>query len=198
MIVLVRHGETEANRERLALGRADPPLTATGEQQAAALGAALGTTFAGAEGIRVVSSPLARARATAAPIAAALGLEVAVEPRLVELDYGEWDVRSFAEFPPEDLARWRRDATFAPPGGESLVAVGARVGEWCAEVAGGPTVIAVSHVSPIKAAVLWAMDADPLLAWRMRLDVASITRVDASGAGGQRALVGFNETAHLR
>lgn len=197
MIVLVRHGETEANRERLALGRADPPLTARGEAQAAALAVALGG-FAGTEGIRVVSSPLARARTTAAPIAAAVGVDVEVESRLVELDYGEWDVRSFAEFPPEDLARWRRDATFAPPGGESLVAVGARVGAWCAEVAGGPTVIAVSHVSPIKAAVLWAMDADPLLAWRMRLDVASITRIDASGAGGQRALVGFNETSHLR
>jgi broad specificity phosphatase PhoE len=119
-----------------------------------------------------------------------------VDPRLVELDYGEWDVRSFAEFPSEDLARWRRDATFAPPGGESLLAVGARVGQWCAEVADGPTVVAVSHVSPIKAAVLWALDADPLLAWRMRLDVASITRVETGG--GQRALVGFNETAHLR
>ncbi len=196
MILLVRHGETEANRERLALGRADPPLTATGTRQAAALATALGRACAGVDGIRVVSSPLARARATAEPIAAALGLEVVVEPRLVEMDYGEWDVRSFAEFPPEDLARWRRDATFAPPGGESLVAVGARVGEWCGEVAGGPTVIAVSHVSPIKAAVLWAMDADPLLAWRMRLDVASITRVDA-GADGRRALVGFNETTHL-
>ena len=39
----------------------------------------------------------------------------------------------------------------------------------------------MSHVSPIKAAALWAMDADPLLAWRMHLDVASITRVAAPG-----------------
>jgi broad specificity phosphatase PhoE len=196
VIVLVRHGETEANRERLALGRADPPLTATGRAQADAVAAALGARLSGVDDVRVVSSPLTRARETAAAVAAALGLEMTVDPRLVELDYGEWDVRSFAEFPSEDLARWRRDATFAPPGGESLLAVGARVGQWCAEVADGPTVVAVSHVSPIKAAVLWALDADPLLAWRMRLDVASITRVETGG--GQRALVGFNETAHLR
>jgi hypothetical protein len=51
-------------------------------------------------------------------------------------------------------------------------------------------------VSPIKAAALWAMDADPLLAWRMHLDVASVTRVAAPG--GRRCLVGFNDTAHLR
>lgn len=196
MIILVRHGETEANRARLALGRADPPLTATGRAQADAVAVSLAAGFAAVPGLRVVSSPLARARQTAGAVAAALGVAVEIEPRLVELDYGEWDVRSFAEFPPEDLARWRRDATFAPPGGESLVAVGERVGHWCAEVADGPPVIAVSHVSPIKAAVLWAMDADPLLAWRMRLDVASITRLDTEV--GRRALVGFNDTAHLR
>ena len=100
---------------------------------------------------------------TATPIAAALGVPVEDDPRLVELDYGEWDERSFSEFPPEDLVRWRTDASFAPPGGESLLAVGARVASLCGEVIDGGPVIAVSHVSPIKAAALWAMDGDPLL-----------------------------------
>ena len=117
------------------------------------------------------------------------------DARLVEMDYGEWDVRSFSEFPPEDLERWRTDASFAPPGGESLLAVGGRIASLCADLTGDATVVAVSHVSPIKAAVLWAMDADPLLAWRMHLDVASITRVAASA--GRSALLGFNDTAHL-
>jgi len=191
MILLVRHGETAANRDRLALGRADPPLTDTGLTQADALAAALRGTAMG----RVVCSPLTRAQQTAAPIADALGVRVEVDQRLVEMDYGEWDVRSFSEFPPEDLARWRRDASFAPPGGESLLAVGERVGAWCAEIVDGPPTIAVSHVSPIKAAVIWAMAADPLLAWRMRLDLASISRIESGG--GRTALVGFNDTAHL-
>jgi probable phosphoglycerate mutase len=192
VILFVRHGETEANRARLALGRADPPLTEHGRAQAEALAACLADSGA----VRVLSSPLARARATAAAIAGALGLSVEDEPRLVEMDYGEWDVRSFSEFPPEDLARWRTDASFAPPGGESLLAVGGRVASLCEELTGEEAVVAVSHVSPIKAAVLWAMDADPLLAWRMHLDVASITRVGAFP--GRSVLLGFNDTAHLR
>jgi broad specificity phosphatase PhoE len=192
VIYLVRHGETAANRARLALGRADPPLTDVGRAQADALAA----RFSDSGATRVLSSPLARARATADAIAGVLGVSVEDEPRLVELDYGEWDERSFSEFPPEDLVRWRTDASFAPPGGESLLAVGARVASLCEELVAGEPVVVVSHVSPIKAAALWAMDADPLLAWRMHLDVASISRVDAPG--GRRCLLGFNDTAHLR
>jgi probable phosphoglycerate mutase len=191
MILLVRHGETGANRARLALGRADPPLTAHGRAQAGALAACLADSGA----VRVLSSPLVRAMTTAHAIAEALGVAVEDEPRLVEMDYGEWDERSFSEFPPEDLVRWRTDASFAPPGGESLVAVGHRVASLCEELVDEATVVAVSHVSPIKAAALWAMDGDPLLAWRMHLDVASITRVGAPG--GRRCLLGFNDTAHL-
>ena len=192
MIVLVRHGETAANRARLALGRADPALTDLGRTQAQALA----TLFAGSGIQRVVSSPLQRAVETATAIATALGCGVEVEPRLVEMDYGDWDQRSFGDLPADELARWRKDATFAPPGGESLTDVGKRVGPWCASLVGGPTLIAVSHVSPIKAAALWAMDADPLLAWRMHLDVASVTRVDAP-ADGRPSLLGFNDTSHL-
>jgi broad specificity phosphatase PhoE len=191
MILLVRHGETAANRSRLALGRADPPLTDHGLAQAAALAARLADSGA----VRVLSSPLTRALTTADAIADALGVAVEREPRLVEMDYGEWDERSFSEFPAEDLARWRTDASFAPPGGESLLAVGERVASLCAELIDAEPVVAVSHVSPIKAAALWAMDGDPLLAWRMHLDVASITRVGAPG--GRPVLLGFNDTAHL-
>jgi broad specificity phosphatase PhoE len=191
MIHLVRHGETAANRDHLALGRADPVLTDRGRAQAARLAAQLVATGAG----RVVSSPLLRARETAALIADTLDVAVEIDYRLVELDYGEWDERSFSEFPPEDLARWRSDAAFAPPGGESLVVLGDRVASFCAEHIAGDDVIAVSHVSPIKAGVLWAMNADPLLAWRMHLDVASISRIGAPN--GSPCLLGFNATSHL-
>ena len=191
MIFFVRHGETAANRARLALGRADPPLTDRGRDQAAQLASHLGDSDA----VRVFSSPLLRARETATAIATTLGLDVDVDDRLVEMDYGEWDERSFSEFPPEDLARWRRDATFAPPAGESLIAVGDRVASFCMEHVDGPPVIAVSHVSPIKAGVIWAMNADPLLAWRMHLDVASVSRIGAPNR--QPVLLGFNDTTHL-
>jgi alpha-ribazole phosphatase len=192
VILFVRHGETDANRKRLALGRADPPLTERGAEQAGALAARLGT-----ERVHEVrSSPLRRARETAAPIAAALGLEVVVDERLIELDYGEWDTSSFADLPADELARWRSDPTFAPPGGESLRAVTGRVADFCTELLEGPHAVAVSHVSPIKAAVTWALGATELLGWRMFLDLASITRI--AGRDGNAALIGYNDTAHLR
>ncbi len=191
MILFVRHGETEANRQRLALGRADPSLTERGREQAAALAARIEPL----EVATVFASPLLRARETAAPIAAAVGAEVVVDDRLIELDYGEWDGRSFPDLPPDALARWRTDPTFAPPGGESLRAVALRVAGLCTELLDGPTVVAVSHVSPIKAAVTWALGASEELGWRMFLDLASITRI--AGRNGQASLIGYNDTAHL-
>ena len=191
MILFVRHGQTEANRQRLALGRADPPLTERGVEQADALSARL----ASIEVASVFASPLLRARQTAAPIAAAVGAEVVVDDRLIELDYGEWDGRSFPDLPPDALARWRTDPTFAPPGGESLRTVASRVAGFCTELLDGPTVVAVSHVSPIKAAVTWALGASEELGWRMFLDLASITRI--AGRNGQASLIGYNDTAHL-
>lgn len=191
-MLFVRHGETEANKQRLALGRADPPLTANGATQAQALARRLEP-----ERVEVVrASPLRRARETAAPIAAACGVEVVLDDRLIELDYGEWDSTSFQDLPPAELARWRNDPSFAPPGGESLHAVAARVADFCTEMMAGPKLIAVSHVSPIKAAVTWALGAGEELGWRMFLDLASITRI--GGRDGTPSLVGYNDVAHLR
>jgi len=190
VIALVRHGETATNRAGRLLGRADPPLTETGRTQAAELGAAVA---AGTHPIAVVSSPLRRAMETAAAIAAPNGLEVEREERLIEIDYGEWDERGFDDVPVEEMRRWRADPTFAPPGGESLTAVQARVSECAADLlarAADDLVIAVSHVSPIKGAVAWALGVGPEISWRMRLDLASVTRI-ARGP----SLLTFNEVA---
>jgi len=189
VIAFVRHGETATNRAGLLLGRADPALTDAGRSQAAAVGAALAT---GPQPVAVVTSPLQRAVETAAAIAARFGLEVERDERLIEIDYGEWDERGFDEVPADELRRWRADPTFAPPGGESLVAVQARTAECAAELlerAGDGLVVAVSHVSPIKAAVAWALRVGPEIAWRMRLDLGSITRIDRGPV-----VLTFNET----
>jgi broad specificity phosphatase PhoE len=145
----------------------------------------------------VVSSPLRRAVETAEVIAAVHGRPVEVEERLVELDYGTWDQRRSQEVSAEDWATWRDDPAFAPPGGESLEAVTRRVSAWCAETLGDELVVAVSHVSPIKAAVCWVLGVDERATWRMYLDLASITRIGRRGDGGVY-LASYNETAHLR
>jgi broad specificity phosphatase PhoE len=186
VIAFVRHGETPPNRAGLLLGRSDAALTDRGRAQAERVAEAL----AGLDISRVITSPLRRACDTAAPIAAACGQAVEVDDRLVEIDYGEWEGRPLADLDPETVARWRGDGGFAPPGGESLEVVADRVASFCDETLDDRIVVAVSHVSPIKAAVTWTLRVPPELAWRMRLDVASITRI-----GRGPVLLSFNESA---
>ena len=190
MIVLVRHGQTAANAARLLLGRADPPLTELGLRQA---GAAAGVVD---RPTLVVSSPLVRARQTAELVAG--DAQVVVDDRWIELDYGEYDGRPLDEVPTEIWDRWRTDPSYCPPGGESLATLGGRVREACAELAergGDGDVVVVSHVSPIKAAVAWAIGAGDEAAWRMFLGVASITRIRVGGR--YPSLVAFNDCHHL-
>jgi probable phosphoglycerate mutase len=196
VIAFVRHGQTELNRGGRLQGRLDAPLSDLGARQAAALGRG----FASAPVTRVYSSPLQRARDTAAAIAAAHELSVEVDARLIELDYGDWDGRLLADVPPEAWVAWRHDVDFAPPGGERLSDVAARVNEFVREVFaahGDELVVAVSHVSPIKAAVCAVLQVDERATWQMQLDVASVTNIgcrpDSSGY-----LSSFNDASIAR
>ena len=188
MLILVRHGQTPANAESRLLGRADPPLTELGRRQAALMAAAVGPVD------RVVSSPLLRAQETAATF----GVPVETDDRWIELDYGDFDGRPLAEVPADLWQQWRGDNDFAPSGGESLGSVGARVRGACeelvAEVA-DRTVVVVSHVSPIKAAVAWALGVGDEVAWRLFLDVASVSRIGMGPYGP--VLRTYNDTTHL-
>lgn len=144
-----------------------------------------------------MTSPLQRAADTAREIATVLGVPVEIDDRLVELDYGEWDGRRLEEVGPAEWTAWRADPTFAPPGGESLASVAARVADFCAErLRTDTTMVAVSHVSPIKAAVAWSLGVDKEATWRMQLDVASVTRIGRR-ADGPAFLAGYNDVAHL-
>jgi broad specificity phosphatase PhoE len=190
-LVFVRHGQTDANRNGVLLGRLDPPLNDAGREQATAVAARVSRL----EPVRVMTSPLVRAVETAEIVASACARrEIEVDARLIEVDYGEYDGLPLGELPEDLVWKWRNEADFAPPGGESLASVGKRMGEYTREVldtlADGP-VAAVSHVSPIKAAVLWALGLPDLYAWRLRLDNASVTRL-APGPDGP-VLLSFNE-----
>jgi broad specificity phosphatase PhoE len=199
MISFVRHGETALNRDGRLQGRVDTELSTRGLEQVARLATRLSTW----EITSVYSSPLTRARQTATAIAAVAGCEVEIDERLIELDYGEWDGLELSEIRPKRDGSWFEEPNFAPPGGESLVAVTQRVEAFCRErlaerAAGGGArrVVAVSHVSPIKAAVAWALGVDERAALRMRLGLASITDVGSAPNGGGY-LSTFNDTAHL-
>ena len=149
---------------------------------------------------RLVSSPLGRARDTAAALRCAVPVEI--DERWIEVDYGELEGRPLADVPAELWARWRADPAFAPPGGESLAAVGSRVRAACEELFadagagarhdGDGDVVVVSHVSPIKAAVAWALGAGDEVVWRLHLATASISRIGWGPAGP--VLHGYNAT----
>ena len=187
-IILVRHGRTEANARGLLLGRLDVGLDDLGRVQAAAVAAALPAPDL------VVSSPLRRTRETAE----AFGAAVEVDEAWIELDYGAWDGRPVDEVPAEAWAAWRADSDFAPPGGESLARLTARVHDALDDLTAGldgRRVVVVSHVSPVKAATGWALDVGPEVAWRTFVAPGSITRLGLGPTGP--VLRGFNETAHL-
>lgn len=172
-------------------------MTALGRAQAAAIAVAVGA--AGAPAL-VVSSPLLRARQTAEAVADAVGAagDIVVDERWIELDYGELEGTELASIAPELWAAWRGDPSFTPPGGESVAMLGERVRGACVELAeraARETVVVVSHVSPIKAAVAWALGVGDEVSWRMFLDVASICRLAIRPQGP--SLVSFNDVAHL-
>ena len=133
-LFLVRHAEALANPDLRYLGSRDDPLTERGQWQALQLAHA----FAPLDLAAVYTSPLTRAVTTARPIAEAHGLAILPEPRLVEAAMGTWEGLRRAEIlarSADDAARhhqWEADPTCAPPGGESIAAVQARVFGLCA------------------------------------------------------------------
>ena len=192
MLYLLRHGQTAANRSGLLQGHVDFDLTELGKLQAKAAADALRDR----DVQHLVSSPLRRAVQTAEIVSASLGLAVELESRLIEMDYGLWDERPLTDISETVWAQWRIDPDFAPPGGESLRSVSHRTVAFATETAASErSTIAVSHVSPIKAAVAWSLGCDEAVTWRMHLNVASISAVGMRGSSPY--LASFNQTPLL-
>lgn len=184
MLILVRHGQTAANAGGLILGRADPSLTEVGRVQAAALAAVLPIPS------RVVSSPLARARETAA----VFGAPVDVDPRWIELDYGDLDGMPVESVGDDMWRTWREDVHFVPAGGESLASLGARVRQASEDLMAEAVerdVVVVTHVSPIKAALAWALGVGDEVAWRLFVGEAALCRIAIRPLGP--VVMSFNE-----
>jgi broad specificity phosphatase PhoE len=152
-LIIVRHGESTWNAEGRLQGQADPPLSEQGRREAAALAPALDV----AAPDRVVSSDLVRARETAALLGHP---DAPVDPRLREIDVGEWAGRPLAELPQGSEPSWRA-GPLTPPGGESWEEFAARVADTLDELldGGGPRLI-VAHGGVVRAAVAYLTRAD--------------------------------------
>jgi broad specificity phosphatase PhoE/ribonuclease HI len=197
-LILVRHGETPHTREKKfsGLGGDDPGLNADGRAQVAATAEWLAVLADEIDAL--VSSPLRRTRETAEIIAEVLGKEVEVEEGLAEAAFGTWDGLTFAEVQdnhPDDLDAWLGAVDVAPTGGgESFVEVDERVRRTRDRLIAaypGKTVLAVTHVTPIKVLVKLALGAPLDSLFRMELAPASVT-VISWYPDGQASMRMFN------
>jgi len=149
----IRHGETDWNRQGRLQGRQDTPLNGLGRQQAEACGDIVQGLMA-REGraptdYSYVSSPLRRALETMEIVRVTLGLDrkdYAVDARLREIEFGDWEGWTLAEVRSHDAAglaaRERDKWEFKPPGGESYAEVSRRMAEWYAGLSGDTVVVA--------------------------------------------------------
>ena len=198
-MLLLRHGQTELSVQRRYSGRGNPELTALGREQAANAARYLASRGGLAA---VISSPLGRAKQTAAAAADALGVPLTVDDDLIETDFGKWEGLTFSEASERDPqlhAQWLSDTSVTPPEGESFDAVHHRVrrarNRIIAEY-GGATVLVVSHVTPIKTLLRLALDAGPSLLYRLHLDLASLSIAEFYSDGPASVRL-VNETSYL-
>lgn len=199
LFYFVRHGETEWNAGNRLCGRADVPLSAVGRSQAAELATRLRNLPPGA----VYSSPLQRALKTARIIATASNLEPVLDARLAELNYGEWEGKTYAEVIEQDPAfyhAWDADpGAVAPPGGESgqeaLDRVTPLLEELGARHARGHIVV-VSHKT-VSRLVVCHITGIPPSEYRRRLSMenAAVNIIERSNQGWRVVLL--NDTSHL-
>ena len=155
-LLLVRHGESEGNARGIMQGQREFPLTEHGHRQAAAVAERFRTETVH----RLLSSPLGRAAATAAPIATALGIEAVEDIRLMEYDFGDASGLTFAEmverYPHIGQARARGERP-AYPGEEGIEPFRTRVRDAVHALGAGDEItVAVTHAGFINAALVSA------------------------------------------
>lgn len=220
-IYLLRHGETESNRQRRYQGWSESPLSGEGRRQAAGAAAFL----AGRNIQEVHCSDLQRASQTAGAIAAACGVAARPNPRLREIHFGAWEGLTYDEITArwgEAIDQWLADPfRLAPPGGESLKdveeraaafmesLVGEKPGEASTPGAGNNPargsdpalpqkdrkVVVVSHGGTIRLLLFNLLQHRGTAFWKIRVDNASISLLGRQN--GSLRVIYRNRTAHL-
>ena len=163
-----------ATAARRGPGFPDPadPLDAGGIAKARAL------QLEGPAPERVMAPPDRAGRETAA----LLGVSASDDAALAERDHGAWTGCGFDAIDPAALTAWLAAPEAAPPGGESMTQVAARIGPWLAGLDG--RVLAITHAAVIRAAIAVALDMP--VAATLAIDVAPLTSVVLSRHGRWR------------
>jgi len=198
-ICLVRHGQTEWNRELRFRGRADVPLDENGRKQADALADALT-----GKGISAIyTSPLMRSMETARPVAKVFHLQIITIQGFIDINYGEWEGLAYDEVRQRyaDLYReWEeRPDSVRFPDGESLEEVKRRsFSAFMQVVAENPdsSILIIPHrvINKVLLCAILGLSNDHF--WNIRQDTGCINEIEYSDS--RFVLVSMNDTCHLR
>lgn len=198
LIYLIRHAETTWNAEGRLQGTLDAPLSARGQEQVRRLIEALRAVPL----TTVYSSPLGRARATAAPIAAAHGVPLHTVAELREMAQGEWEGRLISDVRDVDgrplQARVDSPAESCLPGGETMEEVAVRAVaalHLLAEHHPGEAIAVVAHGGVNKALLLWCLGAPLGHHVRIAQGGACINLIEVGGPLPR--VMALNSTVHL-
>ena len=198
-IILIRHGETDWNRDQVFRGRIDVALNEVGLTQARAVQESLKDT----EIDGIYSSPLSRAFETATIVGENRNVEVRGEEGLIDIDFGAWQGLSHQKVKEEykDLYEtWLAQPDLVTfPDGESLKEVRIRSMESLEEVIKnnpGKTLALVSHRVVLKVLLCTILGLELSRFWYLRQDTCAINRVECKD--GNYFLTLLNDTGHLR
>jgi phosphoserine phosphatase len=198
-IILVRHGQTPWNKDKIFRGSQDVPLNDTGQEEARLAGEWL----KGEQIHAAYCSPLSRARSTGEAIASHHGLQVLDLPGLTDLCYGDWEGVPLAEVKLRyaDLYHhWETaPATVRFPSGETLDEVKVRSLEAVQEVTlrhPGHTVLLAAHRAVNKVLIAAFLGLDNSHFWRIGQDTTAVNYFQK--VGDVWHVMGLNDTCHLR
>jgi broad specificity phosphatase PhoE len=197
-LLIVRHGETDWNREGRWQGHAGPGLNELGRRQAAAIAGRLAHDAPDV----LISSDLARATETAALIGERTGLEARLDPRFREVDVGEWSSLTRSEVSeryPEAYRQWEHGRNAGYPGGETFQELQDRCQAALDDLLdheAGRTIVLVAHGGSIRAMIGSVLDLD---AGRRRLLATgrncSLSVIESRSS--DRRVVSVNDEGHL-
>jgi broad specificity phosphatase PhoE len=187
--LVVRHGQTQWNRESRFQGHTDVPLDEAGRSQALALSAYLsGFIFA-----RAVSSDLGRARETAELILGDRGPRLELDPRWREMQFGTWEGFTWSEIVAQNPELAHRPANtprfYTPQNGESFDALCERVrtavGGLDAGARDGTFALVVTHAGPLHALLRVLLGESEAAALGVRFLPATLTRFGIAPNGAR-------------
>ncbi len=197
-LILIRHGETDWNKDHVFRGKKDMRLNATGILQADAVGDALADRVFEA----VYSSPLKRAMVTATRVAKPHEMQVREAPDLSDINFGLWEgltQKEVQERWPKIHRRWVDNPSWVRfPGGEGVRKAWKRVNSGLREILflhGTGTIVIVSHRVPIKMMTAYLMGKKRKQIHEVKHDPGAISIFEVDGVRGRPIVL--NDRRHL-